>query len=109
MTECNEQPVLNWLQFAHIADSVLEDRQVQASRTAPISAIPVRQPEPARKGAGRRVGLARRRGRFTDRCHTSSELRVCGLQLNFAPYSPRSLPAKVDSARHQACPLPRHT
>ncbi len=36
---------------ARIADSVLEDRQVQASRAAPISAIPVRSPYPmARKG-----------------------------------------------------------
>ncbi len=35
---------------ALIADSALEDRQVQASHTAPISAIPVRTPCPAGKG-----------------------------------------------------------
>jgi hypothetical protein len=46
----------------HNADSVLEDRQVQASRTAPISAIPVRQSEPARKGAGRQVGVGKKKG-----------------------------------------------
>ena len=52
------------------ADSVLEDRQVQASRMAPISAIPVRQSELGQKGAGRWVrGWQEEGSGFTDRCH----------------------------------------
>jgi hypothetical protein len=38
-----------------IADSVLEHRQVQASRTAPILPIPVPQSELTRKGTGSRL------------------------------------------------------
>jgi len=51
---------------AHNADSVLDDRQVQVSRTTPISAIPARSHHTARKGvtgpADHRLlaGLARR-------------------------------------------------
>jgi hypothetical protein len=30
ITECNEQSVTNWLQFAQIAESALEERQVKA-------------------------------------------------------------------------------
>ena len=48
--------------YALIADLVLEDRQAQASRMAPISAIPVRQSEPARKGAGRWIEVGKKKG-----------------------------------------------
>jgi hypothetical protein len=59
------------------ADSVLEDRQVQASRTARISAIPVRQSEPARKGASRRVGVGKKKGAVLQAAVT------CGLNWQY--------------------------
>jgi hypothetical protein len=44
---------------------------------------------------------------FTGRCHTSSELRICGWRLNFAPYSPGL--CELTLAEHERRRRPAHS
>jgi hypothetical protein len=84
-------------------ESALEDCQLQAPPTAPISAIPVRSPRLARKGCGWPGGLAVS-GKvgsgdgFTDRRHTGPDLCRSPKPTDFSGYSPRG--ASVVRAWH---------
>ena len=76
--------------FAPNADSVLEVCLMQLWCKVSISAIPARSPSELGRAdwpCGSAVAEGWAAG-FTDRCHTCSELRICGWRRNFAPYSP---------------------